>query len=858
MRYNNILFILAFLFLIISGYNCSVDIEGAPCSPEKNNCPSGQFCSKEGVCRFGKEDTGRITADADNGLSDGPEDPDIKDAGDINPDTDYENITDVYPDTVGSDVLADISDISDISDVQDISDIGDTGCINECSKGEKYCVNKEIFKECIFNANTNCYEWSPEKYCNLPPDNVCIDAVTLKVFDNAGECKVDHCEYNYKTVQCQYGCSNGKCKNCTPSCTNKQCGDDGCGGSCGLCGINAKCESNKCLCYDGYGNCDYDWTDGCETNIASDVKNCGSCGNECKVANGTTICENKVCKISGCNFPYGDCDKNYISGCEKELNSVEYCGDCDNNCTKKNWPNVSEYKCLPGFNKYYCGISLCEINYANCDGDNTNGCEVNLLKDIGNCGDCNKICDAKEMHVVSSLCNNGKCDYDKCIVGWIDDNFSRADGCETYSYFPKTYGLGNINEEAGAIVTVDGGKGGYFISGNSNSVILMVRLDVNGNIIWSKKFTDVNSVNSYFVNSAIVDVSSDGDISYIITGAVKTASSGKDLLVFKVSDTGNLQWHYVYSSLNSEEGKTVLKVNDGYLVMGNQLINNDSDILLIRLNSQGQYVWGNSYTYKNSSNPGAVESEYTFSLYPAPDGGYVAGGSTSLNNSDFLLVRFNADGSLNKAVNFGGSGSDNGKTVIPLSNGYIIGGFTNSSGKGQEDVAVMFYNNDFTGYWSNTYGDDKANILINMVPSSNGYIISGQTASSTNSYEGLLMNISKDGQNIFWQSSYGGANWDMFVNALPSYDGGFIAFGRTNSFTGGYDLWAVKTDSSGKVPGNCPSGLPSELNFVRLLFNLSITDYPMVQKTISVNAPVVPNFIITDIGINSGMQCTAP
>jgi hypothetical protein len=36
-------------------------------------------------------------------------------------------------------------------------------------------------------------------------------------------------------------------KGCTPDCTNKNCGDDGCGGSCGTCGENTICSSGTCV-----------------------------------------------------------------------------------------------------------------------------------------------------------------------------------------------------------------------------------------------------------------------------------------------------------------------------------------------------------------------------------------------------------------------------------------------------------------------------------------------------------------------------------------------------------------------------------------------------------------------------------
>lgn len=845
------------ILTILNFNNCSVDIEGAPCNPEQNNCPSGQYCSEDGFCKYIVKDVKKITDIF------GEDKIDFKDTitevmditNDLKSDIEFEDTKDVYS---GDEDIIGIDTFPDISELEDITDIYDGGCNNECNKGQINCIDKNSYSECIMNMNTKCFEWSKEiKYCDDPPDNICLDSNTLKIFNSLGECLKGYCEYSYKTIKCELGCENGKCKDCTPNCKDKECGDDGCGGSCGSCGNNAFCNSYKCVCSNEYGNCNNDWKDGCETNITNDIKNCGGCKNECKVDNGTPKCENKVCKIESCYFPYGDCDKDYYTGCEKMLSTIENCGDCDNDCTKKNWPNVFKYKCVPGFNKYYCAIDTCNDNYANCNGENTDGCEVNTSEDVNNCGECNKICDADKMHVVTPKCNKGSCDYDKCRVGWIDNNFSRTDGCETYSYFPKTYGLNNVNEEPVDIVAINGGDNGYFICSNNNSGILIIRLDMNGNIIWSKTISEKNGTN-ISANAIIMENSNDGTISYIITGSLRVTSGNKDLLTLKISDSGNLLWHYVYSTVNSEEGKEILKLNDGYLILGNQtLTNNDSDILLIKLNLQGQPIWKYNYSYKSSPNPDIFASESPFSIYPTPDRGYVIGGSTSLNEYDFLLIKLKEDGSVIKSVNFGGNSSDYGKTIIPLSNGYIIGGFTTSSGKGAEDIAVIFYNSDFSAYWSNTYGDENSNTLINMVPAKNGYIISGHTLSNSNSYEGLLMYISSEG-NIIWQRSYGGTKWDMFINALPTFDGGFIAFGRSNSYTYDYDLWAVKIDSLGKVPGSCPPGLPSDLNLIKQPFNLTIAEYPIEQRTSVIGSPTIIELTTNDIAVNTNMQCTAP
>ena len=43
-------------------------------------------------------------------------------------------------------------------------------------------------------------------------------------------------------------CTNSQCvANCTPDCTNKKCGDDGCGKPCGTCTAEENCTANQCV-----------------------------------------------------------------------------------------------------------------------------------------------------------------------------------------------------------------------------------------------------------------------------------------------------------------------------------------------------------------------------------------------------------------------------------------------------------------------------------------------------------------------------------------------------------------------------------------------------------------------------------
>jgi hypothetical protein len=92
---------------------------------------------------------------------------------------------------------------------------------------------------------------------------------------------------------------------CTPNCSNKACGDDGCGGSCGSCGTHQTCSAaNQCVCAPSCSgkSCG---DDGCGGS-------CGSCGSNrtCSAAGQCVCapnCSGKVCGDDGCGGSCGSC-----------------------------------------------------------------------------------------------------------------------------------------------------------------------------------------------------------------------------------------------------------------------------------------------------------------------------------------------------------------------------------------------------------------------------------------------------------------------------------------------------------------------------------------------------------------------
>ena len=90
----------------------------------------------------------------------------------------------------------------------------------------------------------------------------------------------------------------------------------------------------------GFGACIGEFAPNCGgicLDLSSNAANCGTCGNACPtVSNGTPRCSGGVCGYT-CTVGWGDCDTNSANGCETNLsNNQNNCGSCGTTCSGGN------------------------------------------------------------------------------------------------------------------------------------------------------------------------------------------------------------------------------------------------------------------------------------------------------------------------------------------------------------------------------------------------------------------------------------------------------------------------------------------------------------------------------------------
>jgi hypothetical protein len=272
--------------------------------------------------------------------------------------------------------------------------------------------------------------------CDGNPDNGCETGLGSDPA-NCGACG-SPCQANLLANTQVATCSNSSCRPTTcltgyGNCDNVP--SNGCEASlrtlsdCGACGIGCafpngvgNCDTGTCAfvrCAPGWGNCDGNTSNGCETPLNT-LSNCGACNMACTVSSGTPSCTGGICSNASCNPGFADCDGNGTS-CETDLSSDNnHCGSCSATCGSL--PHASG-SCQGG----QCTIQMCSAGYGNCDGNPDNGCET-PLNTVSNCGTCGNACGYS--HAAAS-CNAGTCAIGACNPGWASCDGNNNNGCET-------------------------------------------------------------------------------------------------------------------------------------------------------------------------------------------------------------------------------------------------------------------------------------------------------------------------------------------------------------------------------------------------------------------------------------------
>jgi len=255
--------------------------------------------------------------------------------------------------------------------------------------------------------------------------------------------------------------------------------------------------------------------------------------------------------------------------------------------------------------------------------------------------------------------------------------------------FSKIYG-GTGNEEAKEIIETSDGN--YLIVGASNSnssgfatsdnQIQLLKINLNGSVIWSKYYGDSNYQSARSVALC-------PDNGFIIAG--KTAVSPTSVataLVIKTNINGDTVWTKTYSGPNSYEGKSIIANSDGsyVLALDDSSATFDSDVRIMKWSNDGNTILWNKFF-------GGTDKDIVKVVQPTNDGGYIAGAisrSFGWTNPDMWIIKLNSSGGKSWENHFGGSGHEHCYNVRQTNdNGFIAVGHTRSFDQGLWEIYLV-------------------------------------------------------------------------------------------------------------------------------------------------------------------------
>lgn len=288
-------------------------------------------------------------------------------------------------------------------------------------------------------------------------------------------------------------------------------------------------------------------------------------------------------------------------------------------------------------------------------------------------------------------------DYARAVIQTTDGGFAVAGGTQSDFWLVKTNSSGDVEwtqtyggiREDVANSLVQTSDGGYAIAGWTQSYgaglsdFWLVKTDSAGDMQWNRTYGGTN----YDYASSVIQT---GDGGYALAGHTEpVARILVDFLLVKADSEGNMEWNRTYGGVYNDYGRAVIQTDDGgYAVAGrtDSFRYRNWDCWLIKTDPEGNMQWDTTY--------GTLRSECAESIVKTADGGfalagYYVGGSIGAT-SDFWFLKADQDGNIEYNGIYDEGNAEAAYSLVQTSDeGYVLAGYTDTSGSGLGDFWVV-------------------------------------------------------------------------------------------------------------------------------------------------------------------------
>ncbi len=354
--------------------------------------------------------------------------------------------------------------------------------------------------------------------------------------------------------------------------------------------------------------------------------------------------------------------------------------------------------------------------------------------------------------------------------------------------FEKRYGTLNFEEIWESKILSDSTivHAGYTNINNG----YLVKTKLNGDTIWTREIKDPAFDILYSVDETL-------DKAIITVGRSSSFGAGAlDIYLLKINKNGIPLWRKAIGGSGDETANEIKKTSDkGFIIVGNTYSfgAGGNDFYIVKIDSVGTILWTKTI--------GANLNDNAYSVIEAYNKDIVVTGLTTENpgpgnNVDVLIARLDKNGNIKWTNKYGHSaGDDRGQSIVENSNKeLVVTGLYNTT-------EVLFLKTDSLGnvLTSKSYntGAFECGYSIKNTKDNN-FLICGHQSVPAFGYDYLFMKVDPSGDTL-WLKNYGDANSQFGTNIEECFDKSIFITGRSLISGSDYDYCILRTDSMGKT-----------------------------------------------------------
>ncbi|HID31875.1 MAG TPA: hypothetical protein EYP24_00670 [bacterium (Candidatus Stahlbacteria)] len=315
----------------------------------------------------------------------------------------------------------------------------------------------------------------------------------------------------------------------------------------------------------------------------------------------------------------------------------------------------------------------------------------------------------------------------------------------------KDFGYGCVVDRNGDIITV-----GYTFKGSTLNDALIIKYNQFGDSIWTRQY-DIDQ-RDFLFNVAI-----DSQNNIIITGSSGIYGVNYDLLVMKLTESGDTVWsRKLYGGADKDWGQDIATDRNGDIIVAGVY---NMQWFVGKISPQGDTVWTRSYPVGEAWGL-AVDGMNNIVVV-----GKVSNGS----DDDILVIKYTPQGDTIWSRRFDLGGSEYGRDITLNQSGeFVIGGRQD-----RKALAVKIDKDGNLIWWRSYVHSDDDNINRVTIDTSGNILMAGYT--HINGCDILVIALDSLGNEI-WYQAYGIGNYDFACGIDADGGSNFYIVGSVGDF----------------------------------------------------------------------------